>query len=219
MIDQYREIYPQEKEIYSGQYRDIPIKDGDYPDEEDRTLTNVTSQRMYTVDLGEWTNTVFLKECKEWTPDASTINKGVSFQQTAECKREQERTRKETYVNPEGNYTVTVKNTKDVRYVDGATMTMPATGTKPFTECKFSIADKSYVYDRMVKTYSVDKPKMALTERTMTWDGRQVYWNNKVFDDYDTANYDSFPTRVSYVGFDYFIGPAKGDGYYSICRE
>lgn len=96
--DQSRSIQNREQETTSKQYRNV----GDSVTETQVITTSLTRTAIGTKEnwvttspaYTEWTNTGVMSGCSNWSPDASTIDAGKKFPQTAtDCKQPQTRTR------------------------------------------------------------------------------------------------------------------------------
>lgn len=205
--DYWRHVYPKEMNTATGEIRDAGQ---DY--EEYRVEENVHGIRPYTVALTEWKDTVFYNGCQNWAPAVDTVNKGTQFTQTAtDCKREQERSRQESYIDPSVNYKFVLQPTKEKRWSETPyTLTRSAFGTKPFTECRFSVSDKYFVLDADYGTFAW---------RQFHWNGSIVHWGSQDKANGDPIDTSKFSTTVDVYDFTYFMGESKGNGYYEICRK
>ena len=114
---------------------------------EEKTVTekrtqSATGTKNYILSTsttnGTWSNSGSLYSCSSWTPFASTVNDGVVFEQTRDCKQEQTRT--ETTYNDWADGSKTVESTKEVTKVIDVEESRNETGTKPFEECRFSFS-------------------------------------------------------------------------------
>lgn len=132
-IDRQRTVQNREQETTTLEYRNVGSQTT-----EDGTLINQSTTRSYTVTLGTWTNNGTLSNCTNWSPLASTQQKGISFTQTAtDCQIPQIRTRVEKYTDHLTGNVVTVVNTNESR--TGTTSnTRSAIGTNAIKTCYYN---------------------------------------------------------------------------------
>jgi hypothetical protein len=123
--DQTRQRQDREQEQYTQEIRN----DGS-PVTENQTLTSQKASRPYSVILGEWTNTTKAYDCSNWSPDPSTVGKGVTFSQSAsDCKVDAARTRAESYIDHKTSTKINVAKPNETKTLTGQSDSRTATGT------------------------------------------------------------------------------------------
>jgi hypothetical protein len=152
--------------------------------------------------LGNWTNVGSPTGCSAWTPDVSTKNIGVTFDQTATgCSQDQTRTvqeREKNNVSGEYRNLGSVKNENQT--LKNQTLTRSANGTKVIEECS-----------KDVNTRWVNgTPSFGVMY--VMWEGVKVFP--------DSGNI--YLTEYTYNGYKYTKGAQTANaGYYtfhSVCR-
>ncbi len=81
-----RSIQSREYDSTADEYRDVgePVVE--------TKLDKVTETREVTALSSEWTPNGEISDCSDWIPDSSTIQSGVSFEQTETCSQDKVRT-------------------------------------------------------------------------------------------------------------------------------
>ena len=100
---------------------------------ETRTLTD-TQTRTVSVTEGNWTNSGGLYNCRNWSPDPSTVNSGETFTQTGICNQNQTK----TWTYKVGSTTIDTRT--ETRTLTNVSNTRIATGTKPTSQCLYNYA-------------------------------------------------------------------------------
>ncbi len=98
---------------------------------ETRTLTG-TQNRTVSVTSGNWVNDGGLKNCRNWSPDPSTVNDGQNFTQTGVCDQDQNK----TWTYKVGS--TTIDTWTESRTLTSVSNTRTATGTKVVAGCKYN---------------------------------------------------------------------------------
>ena len=204
--DQQRQRQDREQERFTEE-----IRNNGEPVTEHQTLNAQSASRTYSVTLGEWTSSGEPYGCTNWSPDASTVNNGQTFTQTAtDCKQDQARKRSDSYVDHKTGSTVGVPASDESRTLSEQTNSREATGTKV-----------DYVYD--ANTYQVSckvvgfsgppaNQMMYLTE---------AYWNGtRVLNIGSLGSCsDGYPVGKTFTGSDgksYTVGPVTSSPYRSL---
>lgn len=124
--DQERQRQEREQEAYTQEIRNI----GE-PVTENQTIENQTASRSYAVELGDWTAVGAPYNCSNWSPDVSTIGKGLNFTQHAtDCELKQSRTRHESYVDHLTHVAVPVVKPAENRNLINQSHDQSAVGTR-----------------------------------------------------------------------------------------
>ena len=98
---------------------------------ETRTLTD-TQTRTVSVTEGNWSNSGDLYDCRNWSPDPSTVNSGETFTQTGICNQNQTK----TWTYKVGSTTIETRTENQT--LTNVSDTRTATGTKESGECRFN---------------------------------------------------------------------------------
>ncbi len=98
---------------------------------ETRTETG-TQTRTVSVTEGSWTNSGGLYNCRNWSPDPSTVNDGQSFTQTGVCNQNQVK----TWTYKVGSTTINTRT--ENRTLTNVSNTRTAVGTKTVAGCKYN---------------------------------------------------------------------------------
>lgn len=207
--DESRMKQVMEQESFSGEKR----ADG-LPSEEVRSIQNQPATRLYTVNVGEWQDVGQAHACSDWTPDPSTIDKGLEFNQSQNgCLQDQKRTRDEFFIDHVTKEKVTLEAKDELQVTAIPTKTRSSIGTKVPPVCIFNDIFTSGHRSYVVSVKMTD----SSNRNTLLWyyDGAELPSTNNTYENYvNGVRY--VPGKVIRVSYDIAW---QVQTYYEACKE
>jgi hypothetical protein len=151
------------------------IRESGNPVYEKRTVSNQNNSRLYTVKFSDWANTGNFDNCTEWSPRASNIPAGSTFQQTQTCTTLQART-VSGYVGGSSGLDPAFPAKTQTRSVANDKRTQLAVGTMT-EECRYDLTSG------ITSNFSKQN-----TSYLITWAGAKIYYSEAAQSDRQTVN-------------------------------
>ena len=209
ITDESRMKQLMEQESFSGEQR----ADG-LPSEEVRSVKNQPATRLYTINIGEWQDVGQTHDCSIWTPDPSTIDKGIEFNQSQTgCLQDQKRIRDEFFVDHITKEKISLDTREEFQVAAIPTKTRSSIGTKNPPVCIFNDIFTSGHRSYVVAVKMTD----GSNRNTLLWyyDGVGLPSTNNTYENYvNGVRY--VPGKVIRVSYDIAW---QVQTYYEACKE
>jgi hypothetical protein len=178
------------------------IQNSGAPVTETQTLGGQSTTRSYLMDFSGWADSGGYYNCSAWTPDASTVNSGTAFTQTANCNINQTRgAAGYTLVNGAWASDPAVPYRTETQVIARG-ISQSATGTLVTQVCRNDASN----YWAITATGG----KNPQSYMNAYWDGVRIYYQ---------LGDSKYPSTVT-GGYTYTTPDSvKGTAHYTICRQ